>query len=624
VAFLAPIWLSLAALTAVPVLLHLLRRNIGARIEFPAVRYLLSAEKESSKDVRAKNLLLLLLRVLAVLLLALAAARPVWTRGEGAPRALAIVLDNSLSTSAIVDGASVLSRLTTMARDLSAASQSAEQLWLITADGTVFTGQAAVDAALSRVTAIPNAGQLDEAIRAATALTQSVGASAGVVAIITDGQRSAFAGASASVAGSSSPRIRVYVPPLTAPPNGAILSAVAQPQWWTPRGALSLTIQPVRDSTAYRVALGDNTIARGFVVRAPGESLATVRVPLLGSGLGWQSLDVTLEPSGVGGDDHASVPIVVSSAPAVRDAAGEFVAAAVGALRESGRVRTSSDIAVSIASAAAVRALPALILPPVDAGGVAAANASLARLGIPWRFGAEQRGAQVARGIADALRGDSAIKVTQWFPLIPQPGAAGDTVAMVGSAVWMVRGAKWILIGSPLDVGSTTLPLRASFVPWLADAISNLASGTTTATSALPGEQITVPAGATELRSADAAVRITVAGATLKAPPQPGVWFWMRGATIAGALHVALRAGEPLLARATPAELLTHFGGAERAIISAESAAFLQTIRQAGAAQSLGVPLLFLALLAILAEAWVSGRYKSRTASAAASQPSAA
>ena len=55
-AFLAPLWLSLAALAAVPVLLHLLRRNIGSRVEFPAVRYLQSAERDSSRDVRAKNL----------------------------------------------------------------------------------------------------------------------------------------------------------------------------------------------------------------------------------------------------------------------------------------------------------------------------------------------------------------------------------------------------------------------------------------------------------------------------------------------------------------------------------------------------------------------------------------
>ncbi|HYW51336.1 MAG TPA: BatA and WFA domain-containing protein [Gemmatimonadaceae bacterium] len=609
-AFLAPLWLSLTVLAAVPVLLHLLRRNIGARVEFPAVRYLLSAERESSKDVRAKNLLLLLLRIVIVILLALAAARPMWTRGEGTPRALAIVLDNSLSTTAIVSGAPVLERLVTTARELRAASGSAERLWLITADGTVHTGPDAIDAALSRVIALPGAGQLDAAVRTALSLTQGAGADGGAVAILTDGQRSAW---SSDIAAPAS-RVRVFVPRLEPPPNGAILSAVAQPQWWTPRGALELTVQAVRDSTAYRVAIGDNTLARGVIVRGAGDSLATLRLPLVGSGRGWQALDVTLEPSGVGADDHAIVPIVVGSAPAVRESAGEFAAAAVASLRENGRVRGASDVTVSIAPAASVPALPALILPPADAGGLPAANAALARLGIPWRFASEQRGSQVARAAQADLRGDTAIRVTQWFPLVAQPGAVGDTVAQVGSAVWMASGPKWIIVGSSLDPSSTTLPVRATFVPWLADAISNLASGTTAAVHVTAGARIVPPVGATELRSSNDSVRRAVSSAAMTAPPLPGLYFWLRGRDTIGAIGVRLDAGEPQLARASSAELTTRFGGTERAELSTDGAAFLRSVRQSGAARPMAVPLLWLALLAVLAEAWLSGRHRTRAA----------
>lgn len=607
-AFLAPLWLALGLVAAVPVLLHLLRRNIGARVEFPAVRYLQSAERESSRDVRAKNLLLLLLRILIVLLLALAAARPMWTRGEGTPRELAIVLDNSLSTTAIVGGAPVLDRLVTAARALRAASGSAERLWLITADGTVFTGPDAIDAALARVIPLAGAGRLDDAVRAAIALTQGAGADGGAVAILTDGQRTTWA----TDIPSSTSRVRVFVPPLVPPPNGAILSAVAQPQWWTPRGALELTVQAVRDSTAYRIAIGDNTLARGVVVRAPGDSLATVRLPLVGTGRGWQALDVTLEPSGVGADDHAVVPIVVGGAPVVRESAGEFAAAAVAALRENGRVRSSGDVTVGVAPAAAVAALPALIVPPADAGGLAAANAALARLDVPWRFAAEQRGSQLVRGSGDVLRGDSAIRVTRWFPLVAQPGATGDTIAQVGGAVWMVRGPRWIVVGSSLDPASTTLPVRATFVPWLADAISNLASGTTAAMHVAADARLLPPAGATELRGSDGTVRRTVGAGAMTAPTAAGLYFWMRGTDTLGALGVHLGAAEPQLARSTPAELTSRFGGGERAELSSDGAAFLRSVRQSGAARPLAVPLLLLALLAVLAEAWLSGRYRTR------------
>ena len=611
--FLAPLWLSLAALAAVPVLLHLLRRNIGSRLEFPAVRYLQSAERESSRDVRAKNLWLLLLRILIVLLLALAAAKPFWTRGEGTPRALAIVLDNSLSTTAIVNGAPVLDRLTATARELRAASGAAERLWLITADGTVHTGPDAIDAALSRVIALPSAGQLDAAVRTAVALTQAASGDGGAVAILTDGQRTAWT----RELPAASSRIRVFVPTLAPPPNGAILSAVAQPQWWTPRGALELTVQAVRDSTAYRIAIGDNTLARGVIVRRPGDSLATQRIPLVGVGTGWQALDVTLEPSGVGADDHAIVPIVVGGVPAVRESAGEFAAAAVAALRENGRVRATGDVTVSIAPAASISALPALILPPSDAGGVPSANAALQRLGIPWRFAAEQRGSQLVRSAHDDLRGDTAIRVTQWFPLVAQGTPVGDTIAQVGTSVWMVRGPQWIVLGSSLDPSQTSFPVRATFVPWLADAISNLSSGTTAATFAAAGARISVPAGATALHSADGANQRAVSASTINAPAAPGLYFWMRGTSIIGAVGVRIDSGEPQLARAVPAELLAHFGGADHAELNSDAPAFLRSVRQSGASRPLVAPLLWLALLAVVAEAWLSGRYRTRAVAGA-------
>src|SRR5437762_11570288 len=101
--FLSPWFLVLAGAAAVPLLIHLLRRRIGVHVEFPAARYLARAEREHSRTLRMRNLLLMLLRVVAVLLIALAAARPsariAGSAGGHAPTALAIVLDNSMSTS---------------------------------------------------------------------------------------------------------------------------------------------------------------------------------------------------------------------------------------------------------------------------------------------------------------------------------------------------------------------------------------------------------------------------------------------------------------------------------------------------------------------------------------------
>src|SRR5688500_1116791 len=96
--FLSPLLLLLAGAALVPLLLHLMHRRPGPRIDFPALRYLRRAQKESGRRVRLRQLLLLALRVAAVLLLALAAARPFLRTGASGhpPTDVVLVLDNSM------------------------------------------------------------------------------------------------------------------------------------------------------------------------------------------------------------------------------------------------------------------------------------------------------------------------------------------------------------------------------------------------------------------------------------------------------------------------------------------------------------------------------------------------
>jgi hypothetical protein len=74
--FLAPLFLIGAAAAAVPIVLHLLRREPEARVKFAAVRMLRPAPIETADRRRLRELLLLALRVAALALLALAFARP--------------------------------------------------------------------------------------------------------------------------------------------------------------------------------------------------------------------------------------------------------------------------------------------------------------------------------------------------------------------------------------------------------------------------------------------------------------------------------------------------------------------------------------------------------------------
>ena len=140
--FLAPLYLLLAAAIAVPLLIHLMRRRIGARVDFPAARYLERAEKEHSRTLKIRNLLLMLLRVLALLAIVAAAARPVarWLGAGHAPTAIAIVIDNSLSSSAVVNGRPLLDQFKTMARDVLSHATATDRVWLVGIDGRVRGG----------------------------------------------------------------------------------------------------------------------------------------------------------------------------------------------------------------------------------------------------------------------------------------------------------------------------------------------------------------------------------------------------------------------------------------------------------------------------------------------------
>lgn len=101
--FLQPLLLFGSLAMAVPILIHLIYRRRALVHHFPAVRFLLLADKRTARKFRLHQWLLLALRVLAILLLALALARP-YLAGDQAqalaaqpPQATVILLDNSLS-----------------------------------------------------------------------------------------------------------------------------------------------------------------------------------------------------------------------------------------------------------------------------------------------------------------------------------------------------------------------------------------------------------------------------------------------------------------------------------------------------------------------------------------------
>ena len=95
--FLYPIFLAGAVAIAIPIALHLLRRDVAPEVPFTAVRLLRRSPLEQTRRKRLRDLLLLLARVAALLLLAGAFARPYFAAAAGAPSLRIVALDRSFS-----------------------------------------------------------------------------------------------------------------------------------------------------------------------------------------------------------------------------------------------------------------------------------------------------------------------------------------------------------------------------------------------------------------------------------------------------------------------------------------------------------------------------------------------
>ncbi|HLV25429.1 MAG TPA: VWA domain-containing protein [Gemmatimonadales bacterium] len=590
--FLAPLWLLLGAAAAVPLVLHLMRRQVGARIEFPAARYLRRAEREFSARMKLRNLLLMLLRVLAIVLVALAAARPA-TRlvaGGHPPTGLAIVLDNSMSTGAVVEGGTVFESLVKQADGVLESASQDDRLWIITADGEVRSGSRNdLRAVLADLRPMAGAGSLPDAVDRAAALTSVAGLAARHVLVLTDGQSSALT-RSADV---SRGALTVFVAPSEPPRNRAVLEAEASPGRWTPRGAVTARMA-TEDSTTWRIALEGRTLARG--IAQPGEELLVRVAP---SERGWLAGQVELEPDELRADDARHFAVWIGSPPGVTVSAdaGSFVASAVDALVQSERADVGND--VLIASADRAGRLPALLIAPSEAGRVSAANRTLASLGIPWRLGP-------ARSGREALVGDRAdgASVTSRYQLRPEPGARADTLLTAGGDAWAVAGEGYILVASPLAMEATDFPLRAGFVPWIGDLLSQrLGAARGTLIQSSPATRVTLPPEVNALELPDGNRR-TVAG-ELATPAESGVYFLLRGTERVGALVVNPESRESVLDRLTTDEIRSRFS-ARDLVVSSDPATISARAWTADAGRSITGPLLVLALGLLIAESAVA------------------
>jgi Aerotolerance regulator N-terminal len=486
VSFIHPLALLGLAAAAIPALLHLLQRRIPPELDFPPVRYLSAAERESARRLRLRHLLLLILRTALIVAIVLAAARPVVrVQGVGGsahePTALVIILDNSPSSGAVVDGRLVLDRLRVAAHSSLGRTTSADRVWLMLSDGVLRGGtREALLATIDSTRTGWHRLDLVQAVERAARLVEAQPLPGREVHVLSDLQRTAVADGSADV------------------PRGVRVLAIAHGRAVANRGIAAVTVsegaavialsgssvgaadaaQPVPVTLRIGGGRRGEIAARGLAT--PGGisgAAVTVSLPAQSLAPGWWVGEAQLEPDELRADDRR--PFAWRVAPPARATAtagaGSFVAAALAVLQEGKRVTPGRDVVLSGGESPA--GARAIVQPPADPALVGQANRALASRGVQWRWGPAGTPGPIVTSELAVLNNVQVVRRYRLEGAGSTEQGADGVLATVNGEPWLVRAGNVVLLGSRLDTAWTALPATPGFVPFVDALVNRIVAG---------------------------------------------------------------------------------------------------------------------------------------------------
>jgi hypothetical protein len=621
VGFLNPWLLIAAAAVAVPVFLHLFHRHDAKRLSFPALRYLLRTEREHARQIRLRQLLLLLLRAAVVVLLAIAGARP-FLRGVGGahpPTALAIVLDNSLSSGRVAGEERVLEALKRRALAGLAGAGAEDRIWVLRA-GEPWDVATPGDAAAARervlaTTVSAAAGDLTDAVRRAAGLVRQAGLPAAEVHVLSDLQSTALPAAAAAPVDVP---VLVLRPDVDVRPNrylGSVLVGGGLPPLAGRRTELAIGVAGDSVEVPVRLVVGERIRAAS---RAPAG--ATTVLPFGPFAAGWVDGFVETDPDELAGDDRRWFALAVLPPPdiAVGGSAPFFLEQALAVLEESGRLRRAPDqpdvvVALGGEGADQVRAgREVVVIPPTDAALLPALNRRLTEAGIPWQYEPITATGETRIGEHRLPLPLEQVRVTRGYGLESTAAGAGTEVLarLEDGTPWIVRGragaGDYRLIGSSFEPDASSLPVSAAMVPLLEWLISASARGSST--RALDaGAPIPLPATATAVRAPDGTEYPVDATQDFRATREPGIYRVLAGDSVLDEVAVNPPLRESLLAAADGPALARALGPSMR-VLDDDSTAWAAAVFTTRQGSEIWRPLLIAALLLLLVETGIAAR----------------
>ena len=607
--FLNPLFLLAGAVVLVPVILHLFYRQESKTFTFPAIRYLLRTEREHARQIRTQQILLLLLRAATVILLVLLGAR-LHLPGPGGshdPTALALVIDNSMSTTVIRDGRRLLDTLKAVAHQSVTAAGHDDVIWVVRAGtswepavpGGIEEARAAIDAT------VPShaAGDLGRAMERARALVGQSDLPKREVHVFTDLQATAFS--------PSSPRDdAVPVVVFGAPASGAAnrgIERVSLGGGLPPlagrrtEAAVSIGGESAGDTVGVRLYIGGQVRA---AARAPAGT--TVRLPAGPFPAGRVEGHVEIDADPLTADDRRYFSFIVRDPTPVAlfGAASIFLAEALAVLEESDRIAlvapTRAATLVSVGGEGIGRRgtlQSAVVAPHPDPAQLPALNRRLAEAGIPFRYDAGAgAGARIVSSDLPVDLGE--VEIRSFFHIVPAggrqgaggaAGASGNPSADVavgggndtsppgriqtGSLVslssghpWLVAGkgpaGPYVLLASPLDGISTTLPVSAAMVPLLEWSVERWTQGGEETGSILSGTAVRPPATATAVEDPEGNLHAVDGDQPFLATTLAGLYRLLDGDSILGTAAVNPPVEESDLTPASAREVRRAIPGA--------------------------------------------------------------
>ncbi len=551
--FLQPWALALVALAAVPVLMHLLRRETVQRVAFPALRYLRNAERRTARSLRLRDLFLLTARVGLLLLLAVAAARPLIGRGgaeDHAPTDAILLIDNSASTDRVSGGRTLLDREIELARASLDLASDADRFWVVPAGAPPLA--AGVDATTARrlLDSIPASDahvDLLQAIGQATAAVPVEEGRVREVQLYTDLQATSLRGERPDL--SEWGRIAVAAVPVDATRNDYVAELRLQPTGSIVPGepafaAVRLAAggpEPEGDTLEIRLLVDGSTVAMG---RAGPGSEAVIPLPDVDAGA--HVLHAEIAPSGLRSDDVRQLGIVAADPPAVRLIGDDdgFLASAVATLAADGRLAAQSDELIHVIEGgggelpSGGRAL--VLVPPAELTRLPAFQQRLDALRVPWQVrGRTGTGDLRLAAPSDApILVDARIRLAYGLDRRAAPSTPDDAVLLrtTDGAPWLVRGRAgdriYLLLASPLHPDATNLPVSAAMVPFVERLLLRWSRPATAPLGSVDaGATVTLPPRIEAIRDPDGVGHAAEGGAPWT-PLRAGTWTWvLPGAT---------------------------------------------------------------------------------------------